>query len=309
MTLNIKYRPQDFDEIYGNTNIVETIESLLKRKEGLPHSYLFTGPAGTGKTTFGYLLKNYLGVSNIDFIEYNAANTRGIDTSREVLDTVGYSPMAGKYKLYLFDECHQLTTPAQEALLKIIEEPPEHVFFVLCTTEPESLKDTLLRRVHKFACKPLMMDEMSILLEDICEAEGTTMPSEIIDKIVTVCNGSPGVALNLLDTVIESKEESAIETITEITYSTDVVKNISRTLIDSSLPSTTKWKKIKKILSNIKGNPESTRRGILGYINAVHLGNKGSLKTLEMMGIFEKSIIYSGFPGLTIMCHLACLAE
>jgi DNA polymerase-3 subunit gamma/tau len=309
MTLNVKYRPQHFDEVYGNDSLVESLQKKLKRKEGVPHSYLFTGAAGTGKTTFGYLLKSYFDISNIDFIEYNAANTRGIDTSREVLDTVGYAPMASQYKMYLFDECHQLTQPAQEALLKIIETPPDHILFVLCTTEPERLKDTLLRRVHKFSCRPLMMEEMKILLEDVCEAEETTVESAVLDKIVAVSNGSPGVALNLLDMVIDSEGEAAVETITEIAYDTDLVKSISRVLIDNAIPSTTKWRKISKMLVGVKGDAENIRRGILGYLNKVHLGSKGSLKTLEMMGVFENSIIYSGAPGLTVMCHLACLVE
>jgi len=308
VTLNVKYRPQSFEEIYGNDDTVEALQSILNREKGVPHSYLFTGQAGTGKTTFGYLIKAHLEIATIDFIEYNAANTRGIDTSRDVLDSVGYAPMAGKYKLYLFDECHQLTTPAQEALLKIIEKPPEHVFFVLCTTEPGKLKDTLLRRLHKYVCKPLLMDEMGIFLEDVCDAEGIKATDGLLDKIVDVSNGSPGVALNLLDSIMDVEGGRAIEAIMEITHDTDAVRNISTILIDNSIPSTTKWKKIKKILLNIKGEAESTRRGILTYLNKVHLGNKGSLKTLEMLGIFEKSIIYSGFPGLTIMCHLACLA-
>ena len=308
MSLHIRCRPRDFDEFYGNNDTVDALLAVLKRDDP-PHSYLFVGPSGTGKTTLGRLLKKYLKIEDADYAEYDAANTRGIKTIREVIENCGYAPMIGSRKLYLFDECHQLTTDAQEAILKTIEKPPDHVYIALCTTEPEKLKATLVRRPNKFMCKPLLMQEMKELLEDVCEAEGKESSDEVLDKIISVANGSPGIALNLLDTVIDLDAETGVQCVTDITHDEISIVAICQTLINKNISPSNKWEKIKKILPKLSDNHESNRRGILSYMTKVHLGRNGSLQTLEILGIFEKPVFNSGFAGIVIACHLAALVE
>ncbi|RLA02456.1 MAG: hypothetical protein DRQ42_00630 [Gammaproteobacteria bacterium] len=312
MPLQTKYRPTSFEEFYGNDDLVDSLLSALDRTDEteIPHSYLFTGSAGTGKTTLAFLLKNHFNIPQEDFYYYNAANLRGIDTIRGVLEKASYAPMLGDKKMYVFDECHQITHDAQEALLLQLEKPYNHVYYVLCTTEPNKLKEAFFRRPHKYVCKALRMDEMKELLTDIMTAESKNFFHSVLDRIVDVSNGSPGIALNMLDTVVDMVDEAAaIECISNLTHDTESVIAVARTLCDFSLGKKQKWFKIRIILNNLQDNPESSRRALLGYIAKVHLGDNGGMHTLEMLGIFEKSIIYSGFPGLVMGCHLACLVE
>jgi len=293
MPLQIEYRPQGFDEFYGNEEHIASLKSVLNRQKGPPHSFLFTGPAGSGKTTLAYILKSVLGIADEDFFEINGSAARGIKEIRTLLDNSTYLPMIGNHKMYFIDECHQVTHDAQEALLKQLEDPYKHVYWVLCTTEPEKLKDSFRRRPYKFLCKPFQMAEMTTLLEDILYSEEKeNITKEVIEKIVDVSNGSAGVALNLLDTIIDMEDPAAaLACISNLTHDKKAVIDISRTLCDPRIGYKQKWHKIKKILPNLEGNPESARRAILEYVGKVHIGESGNMQTLEMLGVLEKSIM------------------
>ena len=147
--LQVKYRPKTLKGFYGNDAIKDSLGNCLS-KTGIPTTFLFTGPSGTGKTTLGRIVGNTLEIDPINVNVYNAASTRGIDTIREAIEKAKHSPMfGGKKRIYIFEECHGLTGNALEALLDFMEHPPENVFIILTTTEPSSLKVTIKRRCHQ----------------------------------------------------------------------------------------------------------------------------------------------------------------
>ena len=296
MPLNTTYRPTDFNGLVGNESTVESLNSVLNRESDVPHSFLFTGPAGTGKSTCALILKNILGCSSSDFHLYNAASSRGIDTIREIIENSHFMPMGGDKKLIILEECHQLTVPAQESLLVILEEPPKHVYFALCTTLPEKLKPTLKRRCHHYELKELSIPQTKKFLKGILEEEGVKdFSKDAIDKIANVCNGSAGKALNLLDTIIDIADpDLALKTIEDATVSEANIVEIARLLLSGR----SEWKAISTKIKGLTGEAESLRYAFLGYFQAVLL-SKGTSDVAEVMTIFCDSVMYSGKPGLT----------
>jgi|2_EtaG_2_1085320.scaffolds.fasta_scaffold01430_8 DNA polymerase-3 subunit gamma/tau len=301
MPLHTTYRPKTLKEFFGNDAIVKSLKSVLDRKKDKPHSFLFTGPSGCGKTTLARILKHELKCDDMDFYSYNAANTRGIDTIREINEKKSFRPMSGKIKIYMLEECHQITGAGIEAMLDMIEEPPSHVFFILCTTEPEKLKVTLKRRCHHYEVQPLFRNEMNQLIDRILDIEKAKIEKLVKDKIVSLANGSAGMALKMLDSVIDmDDEEQAIDALESTTVSEAEVIELCRELVKGR-----SWKKIKEILKGIKGEPESIRYAVLGYMNSVMLNNGGG-DVAEVQSCFMDSYIYCGKAGLVQSCYLAC---
>jgi len=149
MPLQVTHRPKTLDDMIGNEAAIESLNSVLSREKDVPPSFFFTGLPGGGKTTLARIIKEHLNISDMDFYEYNAANTRGIDTIRQIANNCVLAPMGGDRKLYLLDEVHMQTGYALQAILKLLEEPPKHVYFALCTSEPEIIKPKLLKAIRR----------------------------------------------------------------------------------------------------------------------------------------------------------------
>ena len=315
MTLNVDYRPMSLDEIVGNEATVESLRSVLKRKEDIPGSYFFTGLPGGGKTTLAYVLKEELSISDMDFYEYNSANTRGIDTIRDIGRTMKTAPMKGDRKLYLLDECHQITGPALEGLLKMLEDPPKHVIFALCTSEPEKIKGNTLkairRRCHEAEVKPLRRGQIINLVKDVLEGEEIDdFHDDIISKIASSCWGSAGQALSLLDSVIDMGDiDQMDEAIENLVVSEKSVSELCRILIDDRITGNTKWGEIRKILPQITGDLESIRYAICTYLEKVIVDKPINPDLLNVASLFTDSFMYTGRLGLVLACALACSAE
>ena len=311
MTLNVDYRPQSLDEVVGNEAGIESLRTKLKCDD-VPKSYFFTGPPGCGKTTLAYVIKEELEISDFDFHEYNAANTRGIDTVREIISNINQAPIDGTRRLFLLDECHQVTGAAMEALHKLLETPPDHAIIVLCTYAPEKIKSNTLksirRRCFELELKTLTRGKILKLLEEILEAEeAPDFPEEILKKIAKSCWGSPGQALSLLDSVIDMEnEDEALEAIENQVVSEESIIKLASILIDDRLAANNKWEQIREMLPKISGDPETIRYAICSYLNSVILGRPLNLKLLEMASYFTDSFMYTGRVGLTVACALAC---
>ncbi len=309
MPLHTEYIPASLDMLEGNEHVITGLESIFSRDSGYPHVFLFTGPAGCGKTTVGRIVRKLLKVADADYREYDASNTRGIETIREIRANMIYAPQAGQRKAYLLDECHQLTQHAQEALLKAMLEPPKHVHFILCTTEPERLESTFMRRCHQYDMKPLMRSQIVRIMKKVIKNENKeNFPTAILKRIADVSFGSPGMALKYLDQVIDmTDEKEAVDVIEATTFSETQVVDICRLLLDTKLGN--KWQLMQPLIKNIKGQPEQIRRAILGYFDKVMLGDNFADRIADIMLCFMDNYYDTGRSGLILSCFVACKAS
>lgn len=310
MPLQTVLRPKELDQFFGSDNIKESLDSVLSREKDIPHAFLFTGPAGCGKTTLARIVKDRLGCSDLDYTEIDAASDRSVESIRNLRQGVALAPMMGKVKVLFFDEFHGLATNkvANEALLKLLEDPPPHVFIILATTETDKVSQTIKRRCHHYEIKPLNTQQMTKFLKSILSNEGIEVDddlSKVITKIVQVSNGSPGIALKHLDSIIDMQGlENMISLLEGNTFAEKSVLDICQTLLDPKLNQVNKWKALSQMIPAISGEPESTRRGILGYLEKVLL-SKPSESVAAMITCFSNNLYDTGRPGLTLSIYLA----
>jgi DNA polymerase III gamma/tau subunit len=306
MPLHIDYRPRTLDEVIGNDGIKESIYSVFTR-EDKPHTVLMCGPSGSGKTTIARIIATMLGCDSEDILEYNSANTRGIDTIRNIVENCQYAPLKGKYKVYILDEAHKITNDAQNALLKVLEDTPKHVFFIICTTDPEKLITTVKKRCMTFEVKGLAAPQMTKLLNDTVKSEGIDdFPKSIITEIVKTAEGCPRQALVLLDSVIDIEDEvAALRAISESTATETASIDLCRLLLDTRKG---KWADARFLLKGLPDDPEKVRYSILGYMAAVLISD-GCKDPDHVSGIidqFTESFMYSGKGGLYNAVFNAC---
>lgn len=213
-----KYRPAKFSDVVGQEHIVEALLGAVKN-EKVGHAYLFSGPRGTGKTTVARLLASAVNFGDnarskeadafkqgksFDLIEIDAASNRGIDEIRELREAVRIPPVSAKRKVYIIDEVHMLTREAFNALLKTLEEPPEHVMFILATTDPEKIPETILSRVEQFSFQRLHVPVIQKKLERIVKEEGVKVDAEVPRLIAILAEGALRDAEGMLGQVVAS---------------------------------------------------------------------------------------------------------
>ncbi len=200
-----KYRSKSLSEIVGQEHITDTLEKALKQGR-ISHAYLFTGPRGVGKTSIARILAHEINElpytddsQHMDIIEIDAASNRRIDEIRELRDKIYVAPTSVKYKVYIIDEVHMLTKEAFNALLKTLEEPPEHAVFILATTDAHKLPDTIVSRTQRFTFKPVDTDKVVAHLADIAEKEKIKISPEALQLLAEHGEGSFRDSISLLD--------------------------------------------------------------------------------------------------------------
>ena len=295
ITLYRKYRPKDFSEIAGESDIVKTLKNSLDN-DRISHAYLFSGPRGVGKTTSARLiakgvncLKNGISSSPcnecencreidngsfIDLIEIDAASNRGIDEIRELKDKINYQPSKGRKKIYIIDEVHMLTKEAFNALLKTLEEPPEHVIFILATTEPDKILPTIISRCQRYDFKSLTYTEVKDKLSEICRGENVEIDEGSLGLIYESSGGSMRDAISILERVIitylgEKIDEDKCSKVIGIT---------SKTLL-------------KEFLGIVKGNRVS--EGAV-FLDKLWLDSLDIEKFFKDFGKYIKNLVLSG---------------
>lgn len=205
-TLYLKYRPQTLGEIIGQEEIVNVLKNSIA-KENISHAYLLTGTRGTGKTTTARAFAKELGIHKDDILELDAASNNGVEEIRAITEGVYTLPFFSKYKMYILDEAHMITKQAGNALLKTLEEPPAHCIFVLCTTDPEKMLETILSRCVKFNLKSPTQEVLSKFLQQVSNSEGAKIDVEALNLIAFSGNGSYRDALSNLQKVLSFDEK------------------------------------------------------------------------------------------------------
>ncbi len=232
------YRSQTFQDVVGQEHVTITLRNAL-RENRLSHAYLFNGPRGTGKTSAAKIMAKAVNceqpidgepcnqcdtckaISNgsvTDVLEIDAASNRGVEEIRDIRDKVKFAPSDVRYKVYIIDEVHMLTTEAFNALLKTLEEPPSHVIFILATTEPHKLPATIISRCQRFDFHRIPLKVMVDLLQRICQSQGVQVEEQALQLVAKMAEGGARDALSLLDQAISySKDEVRASDIMQIT--------------------------------------------------------------------------------------------
>lgn len=204
-----KYRPQSFDQVFGQDHIVKVLEGSLELGN-IGHAYLFSGPRGTGKTTMARLLAEELKCSETDIIEIDAASNRGIDDIRQLREGIHSLPFSSPYKMYIIDEVHMLTKEAFNALLKTLEEPPAHVIFILATTELHKVLPTVISRCQSFVFKSPTQTVLKEMIQGIVDKEGFTIDAGSLELIALLGNGSFRDAQGVLQKLMSYSKDKHI---------------------------------------------------------------------------------------------------
>lgn len=283
--LTFKYRPKSIDEFFGNSILKKSLKTLID-KQKIPQQILFYGDKGCGKTSLARICASELQCSEFDLKEIDTADFRGIDTVRELRRIMGTQPMKGSVKVYILDECHMLgrggdssKNEAQNALLKALEEPPKHVYFFLCTTDPQNLLSTIRSRCVQYKVSPLAPKQIVDLLNHICDEEDLPLSKKVALQIAKEVKGVPRNAIKTLQKIIHLEEDEQLKIIEEVAKNEEFTFNLCRALTQNK-----SWKEISSMLQNITEEPEASRRIIRKYFTTALLnGNTSAYIVLDVL--------------------------
>lgn len=297
--LHIKYRPNSFKQVIGQPEAVAILSRFVVKKK-VPRQLLFTGPSGCGKTTLARILKKKLNCSDRDFVEINAADARGIEMVRDIRRLMGQHPIQGDVKIWLVDEAQMMSNEAQNAILKILEEPPRHVYLMLATTNPAKLLKTIHTRCSEVRCKLLEEKQVRELVKDVAGKEEFSLTEEVVERIAEVAEGSARKALVVLQAVADlDDEEEQLRVIRSSEFKSQAIE-IARALMN---PRTT-WAVMAKILKGVDEDPESLRHLILAYCtNTMLSAGAMSARAYAITIAFEDNFFDSKRAGLVAACY------
>lgn len=302
-SLVLKYRPKKLSELAGNEECVESLD-LAFSKESISHSILLDGPSGCGKTTLARIIKDQLNCSKFDYTEMDCGDERGIDDIRRIRKRMNLRPMDGPCRIWLLDEAHMIgrggasaKNEAQNALLKALEEPPDHVYFILATTNPEMLLTTIKSRCTKFTVEKLSSIEMVKYLKKICRKERKRIDTKILRLIAKNSGGSPRAGIILLDKIIDLDSKNIEKAIEQHISKEKETIELCRVLLKDPT-----WPGVAKILKNLTEEPESIRRMVLGYMGTV-LVNSYNPQAFVVMDCFRDDFYDNGKAKLIMACY------
>ena len=265
MPLINKYRPSSFEEFFGNEEIVGSLHRALNAPSQ-PHSYLLTGPSGIGKTTMARIIAKTL---EADVMEIDAASNNGIEAMRELVELGNYASLSGRGKrMFIIDECHMLSRSAWNAILKLLEEPPAHLYIALCTTERNKVLETIVTRCFHISLRPIKPNEMQEFLDTICEIEGWSPPIEVVSAVVQAATGQPRKALSLMQAVHDVTSRDEVFRIISLMEASEPMTDLLKAL----LKGVTDWTTIQALLGKVEeDNWDEAMVGACRYVMAAML--------------------------------------
>lgn len=304
LALYRKYRPVDFNSVYGQEEVVTVLKNAIISGK-ISHAYLFCGPRGTGKTTIAKIIARLVNCDNLidgnpcgkcynclnylnsnDIVEIDAASNNGVDEIRELRDKINLVPSNAKYKVYIIDEVHMLTTQAFNALLKTLEEPPSHVIFILATTEPHKIPLTIASRCQKFRFSKIDDAKIVARLSEICKLEDISIDNDSLFEIARLSDGGMRDAINFLDQLVA--------------YSSDDIKIDDVYKVNGSVSYAELFNLLTYIINNDKVK-------IIEFIDDLNASGKDINKFLEELLIFLKDVIL--YKNANVLSNIATKNE
>jgi DNA polymerase-3 subunit gamma/tau len=309
--LDDKYRPKTLDEIVGNEAVIAGIKAALA-KDAKPHTWLLYGERGSGKTTISRILGRELGAHPRDVTEYNVSQMRGIDTAKEIIEGLWIAPLFGKAKVIILNEAHGGTPQFWECMLDVLESPPDHVYFVLCTTDVEKLKKTVQDRTitGSFKVKALTQAQSRQLLDRVIAGEGCKpedYPEAVKKAIIDKADGIPRNIVKLLDKVFDIMvDKYAIELINDsVLYTEDPQLIELLTALKESKPWSVVGPILKRLSKNLRDDYESARFAVLGYFTEILLNSpNGNKRAEDIILTFSENFYDSKYAGFIVACHV-----
>jgi DNA polymerase-3 subunit gamma/tau len=306
-----EWRPQDFKNLVGQEHISITLQNAINKKR-IAHAYIFTGPRGTGKTSTAKILAKAVNCESpiegepcnncnncksinegrsLDIIEIDAASNRGIDEIRDLRERVSYVPTQGKYKVYIIDEVHMLTTEAFNALLKTLEEPPGHILFILATTEPYRIPSTIMSRCQRFDFRKIAPIEMEGRLQEILIHSNLTAEEGVLTLVVRKADGALRDAISILDQCISfSNGQITLKTAYEVLglVKNDALVSLTKSYIEKDAPSI-----LVQVNNMLKGGlePGQIIKDFLEHLRSMIILMVCGLDTSLVLGNSEEKLI------------------
>lgn len=299
-----KFRPETLNEIIGQASAVGVLKSMIQSKN-IPHALLFTGPSGCGKTTLARILVKSLECGKSDLSELNCADFRGIDMVRDLRKGISLAPISGKARVWIIDECHQLTKDAQNGLLKMLEDTPSHAYFMLATTEPGKLIAAIKTRCTEVKVSALNIAQQKENILFILSKLKEKFDDDLVDKIVEIADGSARKAIVLVDSVRGLDEDERMEAVERSNAQRQGIE-IAKALFGFKVT----WSEMAKLIKACDEEPETVRRIILGYASAILLSaGKLSSRAYLVIQTFRDNWFDCGKAGLTACCYEVLTAK
>ena len=298
-----KHRPSTFDEVIGQDAVIKSIQSSLAKKRA--RTFLLTGPSGVGKTTIGRLIAKEVKCSAFDLREIDGATHTGAEAMREVTASLQFRSLNGSARVIIIDECHAISSQAWKATLKSLEEPPEGVYWVLCTTEPTKVPKEVKTRCAAYDLKPVATDTIQVMITKVAKTESLPIgkSDEALEAIAEAAEGSPRQALTFLAQCGDLKDEDAVR---EMCKSGAVASkeaiDLCRLLIKGS-----DWPSLTKCIAALTSPPESTRIIVLRYMSSVTMKDRKPQRALAIMDAFAQPFQdREGNAPLLLACARLC---
>lgn len=293
-----KYRPKLLKHLVGQEDAVQTLSKLLAN--GFPHSLMLSGNPGTGKNTIAYILKEKLKCEDMNFHYVNIGQKRGIDQIRDIQEGMAFPPLGGKCRIWFMDEFHAQTADGSSAMLEMLEDTPLFDYFIIATSIPEKVLKAIRTRCTEIKLKPIQPKILEGLIKEVATKENKRVTDKVAAQAAELAEGSARKALVLLEQVIDLETEA--DQLKQL-LAEDTKKNVAD--LCQALLKKADWRTVAGIIKLMEDEPETIRRGVLGYMSAVAV-NGYNKRALQVLSYFRDHWYDCGRAGLIENCGKLC---